>query len=163
MISEGTKMVSKRPVDPQLYTTDYVRSDFDNMSFLGNPHLDALTTALQAIGAEVWTSRRRLYVIEALMEKNIPVTQASIQAYMPTKEEEQIWKADRDRMISGIYAPFLRAAEVSFPSAQTQSYDPHKEPSIARREPLGVGKLSSEPSAPPSPSANIAGPMTPAR
>ncbi len=132
-------MVAKSPVDPKLYTTDYVRSDFDEMSFLGNPHIDALTTALQAIGAEVWTSRRRLYVIEALMEKKIAVTPSSIQEYMPTAEEDARWKADRDRMVNGIYAPFLRAGEVSFPSAKTQAYDPHKEPDVARRAPLGVG------------------------
>ena len=156
-------MVEKSAVDPKVYTTDYIKSDFDAMSFLGNPHIDALTSALQAIGGEVWTSRRRLYVIEALMEKNIPVTRDSIQTYMPTKEEEQLWKADRDRMIAGIYAPFLRAGDISFPSAHTQSYDPHKEPSIARREPITVGKSVGEQTAAPSPSANIAGPMTPAR
>lgn len=154
-------MVAKSAVDPKLYTTDYIKSDYDNMTFLGNPHIDALTSALQAIGAEVWTSRRRLYVIEALMEKKLAVTPTSIQGYIPTKEEELRWKADRDRMVSGIYAPFLRAGEVSFPSAKSQGYDPHKEPETARREPLGVdGQVA--PRIVPSP-ANVPGPMTPAR
>jgi hypothetical protein len=147
-------MVGKSPVDPQLYTTDFVKSDYDNMTLLGNPHLDALTSALQAIGGEVWTSRRRLYVVEALMAKKIPVTPASIQSYVPSKEEAETWKADRDRMIAGIYAPFLRAGDVSFPSAQSQSYDPHKEPSLARRDPVGVGEHGNAPLAAPSPSAN---------
>lgn len=137
-------MAKKKPVDAKNYTTDFVRSDFDAMSFLGNPHIDALTSALQAIGAEVWTSRRRQYVVEALMEKNMAVTPAAIQGYVPTKEEEQRWRADRDRMVSGIYAPFLRTGDVTFPSAQSESYDPHKEPDTARRAPLDIGVLQSE-------------------
>jgi hypothetical protein len=137
-------MATKSSVDPNLYTTDYVRSDFAEMSFLGNPHIDAITSALQAIGAEVWATRRRLYVVEALMAKNIPVTPTAIQAYVPTKEEELRWRSDRDRMVNGIYSPFTRAGEVAFPSSQTQSYDPHKQPEIARRPPLDAGDLKVE-------------------
>lgn len=138
-------MANKSPVDPKNYTTDFVRSDYDNTSLLGNPHLDALTTALQAMGAEVWTTRRRLYVVEALMEKGIAVTPAAIQGYVPTPEEERRWKADRDRMVAGVYAPFLRAGEVTFPSARSESYDPHREPDIARRSPVTVGMKEGAP------------------
>lgn len=154
-------MVGKSAVDPKTYTTDFVKSDFDSMSFLGNPHIDALVSALQAVGAEVWTSRRRLYVIEALMEKKMAVTPASIQGYVPTKDEEMRWKADRDRMISGMYAPFLRAGDVSFPSAKVDTYDPHQEPDIARRAPAGIG-VAGPAREGPSP-ANVPGPMIPAK
>ncbi|HEY6644443.1 hypothetical protein [Povalibacter sp.] len=126
--------------DPKTYTTDFIKSDLENMTFLGNPHIDALTHSLQALGAEVWTARRRLYVIEALMARKIAVTPESIQAYMPTAEEEQQWKADRDRMIATVNAPFLRSGDVVFPSDKAFSYDPHKEPEIARRPKSEISK-----------------------
>jgi hypothetical protein len=154
-------MVTKSTVDPKTFTTDYVKSDFDEMSFLGNPHIDALVSSIQAIGGELWSCRRRLHVIEAMMEKNIPVSPASIQAYMPTAEEDARWKVDRDRLVGGIYAPFLRADALSFPSKATQGYDPHTEPATGRRAPFGVSK-DAVTKATPVP-ANIAGPMLPAR
>lgn len=154
-------MVEKSPVDPKTFTTDYVRSDYADMTFMGNAHIDALTSALQALGAEVWSSRRRLYVIEALMAKKMAVTPASIQAYAPTAEERAAWKADRDRMISGIYAPFLRGGELSFPSPEAGAYDPHKAPDLARQAPSGI-EADGTAKVGPSP-ANVAGPMTPAR
>ncbi len=126
-------MAEKSGLDPETFTTEYVKSDYDDTLYLGNPHLDSLVLALHALGKEVWIGRRRMHVIEALMESKIPVTRASIEQYMPTPEELQMWKADRDRMIGEIFLPFLNARNVSLASADAQSYDPHKELIVSRR------------------------------
>ena len=90
-----------------------------------NPYVDHLFTAMQALAAEVWTNRRRMYIIEAMLEKKIPVTQESIQTYLPTAEEDAIWKADRDRMVKTQYAPFLRPGNINYSSATAQAMDSH--------------------------------------
>lgn len=134
-------MADKAAVDPKTYTTEYIKSDYETLSFLGNPHVDALSKALQILAAEVWISRKRLHVIESLMDKNIPVTRASIQAYMPSPEEQQAWKADRDTMIEAVNAPFMVIDETPFPSVEAFSYDPHKQPSVATRPRVKVGEV----------------------
>jgi hypothetical protein len=107
------------------YASDYVKGDLESAVFLGNPHVDHLFTAMQSLGAETWTNRRRMYVIEALLEKKMPVTQESIQTYMPSEEEEKRWKADRDQFVKTMYAPFLRAGTVDYASPAAQDFDPH--------------------------------------
>ena len=128
------------PVDSKNYTTDDVKSDYDSMTFLGNPHLDALVLAVQSLGGELWTTRRRLFVVEALMERGIAVTPASIQGYVPTSEQEARWKADRDRLVVGIYEPFLRNPNVTYASPEMMQFDPHKEPDVARKAAIKVGE-----------------------
>ncbi len=119
-------MAEKNGLNPETYTTAYIKSDWDNTTFLGNPHLDSLTLALHAMGQEVWRSRRRMHVIEALLERKIAVTREAIEKYLPTAEEEQLWKADRDRMIEEVFAPFVSARNISYTSAVAQAYDPQK-------------------------------------
>jgi hypothetical protein len=107
----------------QTYESDYIKGDFERAVFLGNPLIDHLFTALQSLGAEVWTNRRRMYVTEALLAQK-GVTTEMIEKYMPTAEEEARWKADRDRMVKMMYAPFLRRADLNYASPQAMDYDP---------------------------------------
>ena len=144
------------PADPKNLTTDYVKSDYDSMTFLGNPHIDALVLAVQSLGGELWTTRRRLFVVEALMEKGVAVTPASIQGYVPTSEQEARWKADRDRLVVGMYEPFLRSPDVTYASPQMMQFEPHKEPDVARKPAIKVGETPTSTPAPgyaPSPPA----------
>jgi hypothetical protein len=133
-------MVEKNGSDPKGYATDYVKGDIERAVFLGNPHIDAMMSTIQAVGAELWSSRRRLYVVEALLEKKIPVTQDSIQRYMPTSQEDARWKADRDRFIDAMYSPMLRTGDIPFGSPLAQSYDPHQAPKTDTLPAVRVGK-----------------------
>ena len=136
------------PVDPKTYTTEYIKGDYENMTFLGNPHIDALVLAVQALGGELWTTRRRLFVVEALMEKGVEVTPASIQGYVPTAEQEAKWKADRDRLVAGVYEPFVRNPTLSYASPEMMKFDPYKEHDAARKPAVKVGET---PNAKPAP------------
>ena len=60
-----------------------------------------------ALGAEVWSNRRRMKVVEALLEEK-GITNAMIEQYMPTAEQEAEWQKDRDRFIDLTYSPLLR-------------------------------------------------------
>ena len=133
-------MANKTAVDPKTYTTDFIKSDFDETSYLGNPHIDTIILSLQALGGELWTARRRLNVVEALLEKNIPVSSANIQGYVPTASEEARWKIDRDRLIDGMYEPFLHARELKANVGESREFDPNKQPESRRRAPAAVGK-----------------------
>jgi hypothetical protein len=111
--------------DRKTYASDYVKGDLESAVFLDNPFIDNLFTAMQSLAAETWTNRRRMYIVEALLEKKIPVTQDSIQTYMPSEDEEKRWKADRDQFVKTMYAPFLRPGNIAYSSPAAQNFDPH--------------------------------------
>ena len=97
--------------DRPTHTADFIQSDAERAVFLGNPVLDNMMTSLIALGTEVWSTRRRMHVLEALLEEK-GVTAEMVEAYMPTAEQEAKWGKDRDRFIDLTYSPLLREGDL---------------------------------------------------
>ena len=89
------------------YTTDFVKADIGNVSFLGNVHIDNIVTALIAMGAEIWTDRRRIRVLESLLTQK-GVTRDMVEQYVPTAGEETAWKKEREVLVDRLYGQFAR-------------------------------------------------------
>jgi hypothetical protein len=68
----------------------------------------AMFTAITAISAELWAVRKRVLIHETLLAKHGSITREMIETYMPTKEEEEQWRAERDTLANLVYDPFLR-------------------------------------------------------
>ena len=93
-------MADKRPT----YATEFVKGDWDKAQYLPDPHVDNLTAVVMSLGTEFWAMRRRMMVIESLMEQNKPVNRASIEGYKPTEAEANAWNAERDDLIDRVFA-----------------------------------------------------------
>ena len=89
------------------YTTDFVKADIGNVSFLGNVHIDNIVTALIAMGAEIWTDRRRIRTLESLLAQK-GVTTDMVEQYVPTAAEETAWKKEREVLVDRLYGQFAR-------------------------------------------------------
>lgn len=101
------------------YASDFIPSDVNRAVFLGNPVLDNMMASLIALGTEVWSSKRRMKVLEALLtEKGI--TKEMIEQYTPSKEQEIAWRNDRDRFIDMTYSPLLREGDLPVSAAFTR-------------------------------------------
>jgi len=99
------KVNSDRPT----YASDYLKSDSEEVVFLGNPTLDNMMTTLVALCSEIWADRRRGRVVEKLLaEKGI--SQEMIEGYLPTGDDEAEWKEERDRFIAATLDPLMRQA-----------------------------------------------------
>ena len=103
------KVNSDRPT----HASDFFPNDLERAVFLGHPVLDNVVTSLYALGAEVWSTRRRVKVLEALLEEK-GVTNEMVEKYMPTAEQEADWQKDRDRFIDLTYSPLLREGDLPF-------------------------------------------------
>ena len=99
------------------YTHDYVKADYDRAVFHGNPMIDSLFTALTALSSHVWTVQRRLRIVELLLEKNDAITREMIEQYLPTAEEAEQLKAERDEFVAEIYDPFRESGDVLYGSS----------------------------------------------
>ena len=108
----STKLKTDRPT----YASDFIPSDVERAVFLGNPILDNMMTSLIALGAEVWSNRRRMKVVEALLEEK-GITNAMIEQFMPTSEQEAEWQKARARFIALTYSPLLREGDLPVSAA----------------------------------------------
>ena len=81
------------------YTADFIKSDTDQATFMDDPALDHLMTALVSVSTEIWVQARRMKIVERLLEDHGKVTRALIESYKPSAEEEAAWQSERDRFI----------------------------------------------------------------
>ena len=99
------------------YHTDFIPSDTRQAVFLGNPMIDHMYAALTAVCGELWSVRRRQNIVETLMEKKGSVTRQEIENYMPTKDEQAAWNAQRDNFINLTFDPFTRSGDIPYASS----------------------------------------------
>ncbi len=95
----------KRPT----HTAEAIPSDVKNGLFFGNAAVDNLMSCMIAMGAEVWATKRRLHVMEAVMAKH-GITAEMIEKYVPSAAEQAAWEADRDRFVGLTLGPLADEA-----------------------------------------------------
>jgi hypothetical protein len=91
---------SKHPT----YAVEAIPSDIRDGQFLGNPALDNVVSCVIAMGAEMWSMRRRMKVLEAVMASK-GITPEMIEKYVPTAQQAAEWEKDRDRFIDLTLGP----------------------------------------------------------
>lgn len=97
--------------DRPTYASDFIESDSDRAVFLGNPALDNLMTTVIALGAEVWTNRRRMKVLEALLEEK-GITEEMVEQYMPSEERLAKWQEDRDEFVERAFSALANEGDL---------------------------------------------------
>ncbi|MEQ8733380.1 MAG: hypothetical protein RIC29_00525 [Rhodospirillaceae bacterium] len=94
--------MSKKKYDRPTYTSDYFPADVNEAVFLGNVVLDNVVTTLIALATEVWSNKRRINVLEAVLEDK-GVTEDMIETYMPSEEKNEKWQKQRDAFINRVF------------------------------------------------------------
>lgn len=103
------KLKTTRPT----YTADAIPSDITEAVYLGNPILDNLVSTVIAMGTEMWETKRRLKVVEAVLEEK-GVTSEMIEQFVPSEEQTAAWEADRDSFIDLAFGPLARIGTTDF-------------------------------------------------
>jgi hypothetical protein len=110
-------MPDQKPTQRPTYTTTPIKSDSDSAVFLGNPHLDNLMTVVIALGAEIWSDRQRLRIVERLLEQHGRVSHEMIEQYVPSPEERKLWQSEREAMVRRVYDVMARDTSKAAPFA----------------------------------------------
>jgi hypothetical protein len=90
------------------FTVPYIKGDWDKAVYTDSVHVDNLMSAMVQMGTEFWAMKRRMMVIEKLMDDKKLVTHAVIDAYNPPAAELAQWDAERDDFIQRVYSVFTR-------------------------------------------------------
>jgi len=98
--------------DPKTYATDFFKSDTDRGVLLKDLTTDNVVTALIQLGAEVWGYRRRMMIVEQLLEDKGKVTKELIEQYVPSTALMRDWEEERDAFVQRIYDVLARQGDV---------------------------------------------------
>ena len=108
----------------ETYTEDFFPHDSNRSVLLKDVVTDNAVTAIINLGAELWSTRRRLAVIEQLLYEEKRITPEAIEQYMPSHEVAQRWEEERDEFISRIYDVLARVGDI--PATAKMSYSGKK-------------------------------------
>ncbi len=119
------------------YTADFIKSDTDRATFMADPALDHMMTALVSISTELWVQARRMKITERLLEDHGKVTREMIESYQPSAEEEAAWREERDRFIERTFGSItVGASGEGQPMMQfRQRYDTNNPPRPGQEAP----------------------------
>jgi hypothetical protein len=98
--------------DPETYTTVFFKADTDRGVLLKDLTTDNVVTALIQLGAEVWGYRRRMMIMEQLLEEKGKVTKELIEQYVPSTALMVEWEGERDAFVRRIYDVLARQGDV---------------------------------------------------
>lgn len=98
----------------ETFTTNVYKTDANEVSLLGHAQIDNLATAVVAIGAELWATRKRLLVLESVIDSE--GMHEKVERYSPTEEETERWDAERREMVERLYGHFARTDQFEFTS-----------------------------------------------
>lgn len=93
------------------HTVPFVKHKTDDVTYFGNPVIDNMMTALVAVTAEVWSTRRRMKVLETLLESK-GISSAMVEAFMPNEQQTKEWTEDRDAFIQRTLSVLAREASM---------------------------------------------------
>lgn len=110
---------------------DFIDHGSDTYTFLKDPVTDALMQVVIELGAETWITRRRMLVLERVMDAQGLLAPEMIETYTPTPEDEAHWRQERDRMLKSVYAALGRVSAGAEDAAERA-----KSPEPPRRPPL---------------------------
>ena len=79
--------------------------------YFDHPVLDHLLETVMQLGSELWTTRRRLEVLERALAEAGALPEGAVETYMPSAEELRDEAARRDVFVRRVYAGFARGGE----------------------------------------------------
>ncbi len=98
----------------------FIPSNSDNITLFDDVTIDNLMHVVVALGAEIWTTRRSLFVMEALLQK-AGVGPQEIENFRPSEEQKAAWAEERDIFIARTYDAFSRTG-----GANAEQYDAYR-------------------------------------
>ena len=80
--------------------------------YFDHPVLDHLVETVMQLGSELWTTRRRLELLEKVLADAGALPEDAVEQYMPSAAEVSDEAARRDAFVRRLYAGFARGGEV---------------------------------------------------
>ncbi len=88
-------------------TDGFIFADSDNISMFPEQTVDNMMHVLIAMGAELWTTRRRMMTLEKVLEK-VGVSTDDVEKFQPSKALKDEWEEERNIFIKRTFSALER-------------------------------------------------------
>jgi hypothetical protein len=88
-------------------TDGFIDADSDNISLFPQQVVDNMMHVLIDMGAELWAVRRRMAILERVLEK-VGVSSNDVEQYTPSAEDQRAWQQERDIFIRRAFGALTR-------------------------------------------------------
>ncbi len=85
----------------------FISADSDNVTLFPQQVVDNMMHVLIDLGAELWAVRRRMAILERVLEK-VGVSSNDVEVYVPSAEDQAAWRQERDIYISRAFGAMTR-------------------------------------------------------
>jgi Trk K+ transport system NAD-binding subunit len=92
----------------ETFTVENLKGDWDKAVYLDSLHADNMMSALLAFGTEFWALKRRVMVMEKIMDDKKYVSREMIEAYKPSDAELAAWDTERDDFTERVFSHLTR-------------------------------------------------------
>jgi hypothetical protein len=86
----------------------FVPSGSENFAFFPEQIVDNLMHVVIDLGAEHWTLRRRMFVLEKVLEQSGAMTAEAVERFQPTRSDLAAWEEERDIYIKRAFGALAR-------------------------------------------------------
>lgn len=100
--------VKKDAKTRETFTVPHLQGEWDKAVYLDSLHADNMMNALLAFGTEFWALKRRVMVMEKLMDDKKMVSREMIEAYKPSEAELAAWDTERDDFVERVFSHLTR-------------------------------------------------------
>lgn len=99
--------IIKAPEGRKSVATPAIKAHTDETAFIDHPVVDNLVTVVLELGAQLWTERKRLRTLEAVLVKGGLAADA-VEAFTFSPEEEEAIREERDYFIETTFGALRR-------------------------------------------------------
>lgn len=85
-----------------------VPSGSENFGFFSNQVIDNLMHVVIELGAEHWALRRRMFILETILENSGAMASKALECFHPSKDDLAAWEEERDVYIKRAFGALSR-------------------------------------------------------
>ncbi len=102
---------------------DAIKAHTDRAAFLPDPVVDNLVTVVLELGAQIWTDRKRIRTLEAVLVRNGLTTADAVETFVFPMDQDEAWRQERDEFIQTTFAALMRNIDTSAQLKQTEDWE----------------------------------------
>lgn len=102
-----TTDTQEKPKEFKSAVDGFIDADSGNISLFPEQVVDNMMHVLVAIGAELWTTRRRMLTLEKVLEK-VGVSTEDVEKYLPDDDTQAGWAEERNIFIKRTFGALER-------------------------------------------------------
>jgi hypothetical protein len=99
-----------------------IKAHTDRAVFVADPIVDNLVTVVLELGAQLWTDRKRLRTLEAVLVQN-GLAPDAVETFVFPVDQDEAWRKERDDFIQTTFGALRRPVDPAAQLRQTQAWE----------------------------------------